>query len=52
MTTTSLTVYTVSLFFALNSLLLWSKRRYRVARNYRARLAADLVAGEESRGGK
>ena len=48
MTPTSLSGYSISLFFALNALLLWANRRNRVARTFRARVAAELVYGDES----
>jgi hypothetical protein len=48
MTPLSNSIYAITLFFALNSLLLWSNRRHRTARHYRQRVAADLVCGDES----
>ena len=45
-------IYTISLFFALNALLLWSNRRHRVARQYRARVAADLGTNDEVNAGE
>jgi len=48
MTPASHSIYAITLFFALNSLLLWSNRRNRVARHYRQRVAADLLCGDES----
>jgi hypothetical protein len=48
MTAASHSIYAITLFFALNSLLLWSNRRNRVARHYRGRLAAEFIRGDES----
>jgi hypothetical protein len=48
MTPASPILYAITLFSALYSLLLWSNRRNRVARHYRARVAADLLRGDES----
>lgn len=52
MTPNEHSIYTISLFFALNALLLWSNRRHRVARQYRARVAADLGTNDEVNAGE
>ena len=43
MTPQAHSLYTVTLFLALHALLLWSRRRHRVARSYRAQVAASLT---------
>lgn len=43
------TLYTITLFLALNALWLWSKRRNRAARRYRASLAVYLHSCGASR---
>jgi hypothetical protein len=41
------TLYSVTLFFALSSLLAWSHRRHRASRRFREALAATLRQGGE-----
>lgn len=49
MTPMQLTQYAITLFFALNALMAWSKRRHRPARTYRASLAVYLHSCSGSR---
>ncbi len=48
MTPESHTIYSVSLFLSLASLLLWSKRRHRASRPVRRGLASALAAIERA----
>lgn len=49
MTPMQQTLYTITLFLALNALRLWTKRRNRPARRYRASLALYLHSAIASR---
>lgn len=43
------TAYSITLFFALNALLLWANRRHRITKSCRERVMLDTIRGDEPR---